>query len=405
MRQKSDMILKLGYTLTVIFMALAAIDCGRNGNQSADSGPPAKIENAVKESDLTTIRLSAEAEKRLGITTEKAEVRPVARTLRLGGVITALPGREANVAAPAAGVVLAPAGRAFPLAGAKVKKGQEILRLVLLPPEKEMIGAREEVEVRQKEFEVAQAKARRTAQLFADRAASEKANQEAQAELAVAEAALKAARAKLQLLTNTGLDSAAANLSTMVFASPVDGVLEGVFVAPGQSVPASTPLFEVASLHPVWVRVQVYAGDLADIEISEPARVEILGTAPGLAPCLAKPVEGPPLSHADAVTSDLYFELQNPDGAFRIDQKVRVTLTLRVAEGGLTVPFGSILYDQHGGTWLYVRSRTNAYTRRRVEVRHVVNNVAVITRGLTAGAEVVVAGAAELFGMEFGVAK
>lgn len=405
MRQKSKIILNLGWTLTAIFTAFMAIDCGRSGRQSGGSGPPAKIENAVEESDLTTITLSAEAEKRLGITTEKAEVRRVARTLRLGGDIIALPGHEANVAAPAAGVVLAPAGLAFPLAGAKVKKGQEILRLMLLPPEKEIIGAREEVEVRQKEFEVAQAKARRTAQLFADGAASEKASQEAQAELAMAEASLNAARAKLQLLTNTSLDSAAANLSTMSLASPVDGVLQGVFVAPGQSVPASTPLFEVASLHPVWVRVPVYTGDLADIETSEPARVETLGAASGSAPRLAKPVKGPPLSHADAVTSDLYFELLNPDGAFRIDQKVRVTLTLRSAEEGLAVPFGSILYDQHGGTWLYVRTSINAYTRRRVEVHHVVGSVAVVTRGLAAGAEVVIAGAAELFGTEFGAGK
>jgi RND family efflux transporter MFP subunit len=276
---------------------------------------------------------------------------------------------------------------------------------MLIPPEKEIIGAREEVEVRQKEFEVSQAKARRTAQLFAEKAASEKASQEAQAELAMAEAALNSAKAKLQLLNNTNLDSAAANLTTLGFASPVEGVLEGVFVAPGQSVPASTPLYEVASLHPVWVRVPVYAGDFASIDLSEPARVEAFGAAPGSIPRLAKPVEGPPLSHADAVTSDLYFELSNPDSVFWIDQKVGVTLTLRTVEDGLTAPYGAVLYDSQGGTWLYVRSGTNAYTRRRVEVHHVVGNIAVITRGLTAGEEVVVAGAAELFGTEFGVGK
>jgi cobalt-zinc-cadmium efflux system membrane fusion protein len=405
MKNKKNIIFKLGWTLAVILIAFVASDCGGKGDSGAKAGPPANIENAVKESDLTTITLSPEAEKRLGITTEKVEVRRVARTLRLGGDIIALPGHEANVAAPAAGVVLAPSGQAFPLAGAKVKKGQAIVRLMLLPPEKEIIGAREEVEVRQKQFEVAQAKARRTAQLFADKAASEKASQEAQAELAMAEAALNSAKAKLQLLTNTNLDSAAENLTTLGFASPVDGVLEGVFVASGQNVPASTPLFEVASLHPVWVRVPVYVGDLAGIDLSEPARIEAFGSAPGSAPRLAKPVEGPPLSHADAMTSDLYFELSNPDSVFRIDQKVGVTLALRAVEDGLTAPFGAVLYDAHGGTWLYVRSGTNAYTRRRVEVHHIVDNIAVITRGLTAGAEVVVAGAAELFGTEFGVGK
>ena len=186
---------------------------------------------------------------------------------------------------------------------------------------------------------------------------------------------------------------------------PVDGVLLGVFVAQGQGVPASTLLFAVASPDPVWIRVPVYAGDLADIDLAEPARVEALGAAPGQAPQAAKPVQGPPLSHADAVTSDLYFELSNPGGAFRIGQKVGVTLTFRDAQDGLTVPSASILYDIHGGTWIYMRTGPNAYTRSRVEVHHIVDNLAVITRGLMAGAEVVVDGAAELFGTEFGGGK
>ena len=57
------------------------------------------------------------------------------------------------------------------------------------------------------------------------------------------------------------------------------------------------------------------------------------------------------------------------------------------------------------GTWVYRRSAPQAYERVRVEVSHLVDGLAVVRRGVRAGDEVVVAGAAELFGTEFGVGK
>ncbi|MDH4197949.1 MAG: efflux RND transporter periplasmic adaptor subunit, partial [Candidatus Aminicenantes bacterium] len=234
---------------------------------------------------------------------------------------------------------------------------------------------------------------------------SEKSVEEARAELAAADAAFKAAKARWDALNGAPLDAATMNLSAMTFTSPVSGVLERMSVAPGQTVTSGTVLFEVAAVDPVWVRVPVYIGDLNAVDEIRPARVEMLGAAPGAQPRTAKPVQGPPLGDAAAASADLFYELANPDGALRIGQKVGVTLTLRATESGLVVPWASVLFDAQGGTWVYVRTAGTVFVRQRVELRHIVNGQAVLGRGLAAGAEVVVEGAAELFGTEFGVGK
>ena len=54
---------------------------------------------------------------------------------------------------------------------------------------------------------------------------------------------------------------------------------------------------------------------------------------------------------------------------------------------------------------MYENLAPQVYTRRRVEVLHVVNSLAVLGRGPAAGAKVVSAGAMELFGTEFGAGK
>ena len=384
---------------------LTLYSCGGNHQSAEKAQPPAKVENAVKESALSTVTLSPRAEERLGIEIAKVEARNLPGSLALGGEIVSLPGNEVKVAAPVAGTVLKSEKGEVPSAGQFVKQGQEVLRLLMLPPDKELVGAREDVVVKQEQFEVAQAKANRAKQLLANKAISEKAFEDVQVELTRAKAALMAATARLNLLNSTDIDAAAGSLSTLVLGSPLDGVLQRIFVAPGQTVPASTVLFEVASLSPVWVRVPVYVGDLAKIDFQMAATIKPLGTHQSSAFFTARPIAGPPLSDADSAASYLFYEIANTDRFFRIGQKVSVTLIKRSLENTLIVPRSAILYDIYGGSWVYARIAPHVYSRRRVEVSHIVDEFAVLTRGLEVGDEVVMAGAAEIFGTEFGVGK
>ncbi len=391
-----------------LFILLALLtstwNCASETQPSFSVAPPAKVANGVKESELTTVTLSPQAEQRLGIETARVEKRHVARTLKLGGEIVAVPGRRIFVTAPTAGVVIAPVG-SLPQSGMRVRKGQTIFRLLPLPAERDLLGTPEEVTLKKMQLEVAAAKAKRAEQLLLDKAGSVKAQEEAQAELAAAEAAFKAAEARWHLTNSAAADSATLAAATMTLASPFDGVIQQINVAPRQTVAAGAELFEVIGQNPVWVRVPVYVGDLATIDDQQPGQVEALGHISGSSQRAAKPVQGPPLGNANAASVDLFFEMKNDDGQFRIVEKVSVRLAQKNAEENLVVPFSAILYDIHGGTWVYAKTAPQIYSRRRVELHHVVEGLAVLRRGPAADTEVVITGAAEIFGTEFGGGK
>ncbi|MGH7601565.1 MAG: efflux RND transporter periplasmic adaptor subunit, partial [bacterium] len=324
------------------------------------------------------------------------------RALQLGGEIVAIPGRRIFVAAPAAGVVIAPAGPLLQ-SGMRVRQGQTVFRLLPLPAERDLLGTPEEVTLKKMQLDVAAAKAKRAEQLLLDKAGSVKAQEEAQAELAAAEATFKAAEARLHLTNSAAADSATLAAATMTLASPFDGVIQQINVAPRQTVAAGAALFEVIGQNPVWVRVPVYFGDLATIDEQQPAQVEALGHAPGSSQRAAKPMPGPTLG--DAASADLFFEMSNSDSQFRIGEKVSVTLAQKSAKENLLVPFSAILYDIHGGTWVYAKTAPQIYARRRVELHHVIDGLAVLARGPATDTEVVITGAAEIFGTEFGGGK
>ncbi|MCA9744579.1 efflux RND transporter periplasmic adaptor subunit, partial [candidate division KSB1 bacterium] len=144
---------------------------------------------------------------------------------------------------------------------------------------------------------------------------------------------------------------------------------------------------------------------LSSVDRQQPARISSFGAAKDGAAFEAQPVQGPTLSDANAASTDLYFELQNTEQRFRIGEKVAVSVVQQSERKGLVVPVAAILYDIQGGTWVYVKTAPQVYTRQRIELQYVVGELALLARGPEAGAEVVTAGVAEIFGTEFGGGK
>jgi hypothetical protein len=67
------------------------------------------------------------------------------------------------------------------------------------------------------------------------------------------------------------------------------------------------------------------------------------------------------------------------------------------------VPYGAVLYDAKGETWVYVNPAPNTYVRERITVDFIQGNRAVLVAGPAAGTAVATVGAAELYGTETGV--
>ena len=102
---------------------------------------------------------------------------------------------------------------------------------------------------------------------------------------------------------------------------------------------------------------------------------------------------------------ELFYEVENADSKLRPGEKVSVALPLEGETESSVVPAAAVLYDIHGGTWVYENTAPQTFIRRRVEVRFVNKGDAVLSRGPKPGIKVVTAGVAELFGTEFGIGK
>lgn len=407
---------------------LFAAACGctdRAPTQTHKSEPPAKVDSPVKETDLTKLHLTESAERRLGITLAPVEKKSITSSRVFGGTVTIPQGGSIGVTAPLAGTLLiADAGLTRP--GATVKKQQKLLRLSpvfggqqeVLPASERVSLAKAEADlaasrveaagqaaVAEAQLEASKAQLERAARLRQEQAGSQQAYEEALAATRKAEADLHAARSRLQVLSGIRLRSQPESAPALDILSPFDGMVTALHVRPGLQVPVGTPLLDVAVTDPIWVRVAAYVGELESVDASKGAQVRRLGPATDGSEEMARAVPAAPTGNANAATLDLFFELPNPDLKWKPEEKVIVRIPLRQPADALSVPLSAVVHDIHGGSWVYVQAAPQTYVRQRVEVREIVHGRAILFRGPEAGVPVVAAGAAELFGTEFGAGK
>lgn len=353
---------------------------------------PSKVENGVPESALTTVTLTPEAERRLGVTTAAVDVRSAPNMRAYAGVVGAAPGASAVVAAPFAGVVAAgEAGLLTP--GSAVERGQSILLLRGVATQTSGISPAEEIRVRKIELDNAKARRRRTAELVAAEGASEEELEAASADVARAQAAYNSVNAQL-----SGGDAGAA-----VVRAPLAGVISDYAAGLGQLISAGATLFTVTNLDAALVRVPVYPGDADAVPADAPAQVRSLN-ADADAPAIdGVRIAGSPTATAGAI--DLYFAIDNSATKFRPGERVEVSLPVGGAAERLVVPHAAIFTDIHGGSWVYEKAGEGVYARRRVVIDHLAGDLAVLAAGPPKGTLVATAGVAELAGSEFGVGK
>lgn len=354
------------------------------------SAPAAKLERTSLEG-LTTITLSEEAERALGVAVVPAERGPRPEQLLVGGEVMVPAGRELVLAAPVggriAGTLLQP--------GALVKSGQVLLTLVPLATVDRDVRARaqRDLDVAISDLQLAEARLKRTEAMMNDRSGSVRAFEDARAQQQVAQASAASAQSRLKTLASGALD---ADVSLAV-RSPTDGVLRAVRVAVGQSVPAGAALVEIASAGR-WIRTALSSGDA--VRTARTARVfaQRLGNGERVE---LQALEGPPSSDPVRGTVDVFHALPST-AAWAPGERVVVQLEIDAVEDRLTVPFTSVLRDAEGGAWVFVQTVPHQFRRQRVEVLRRDGERMVLARGPEAGTNVVAAGAVELWGFELG---
>jgi cobalt-zinc-cadmium efflux system membrane fusion protein len=389
--------MKYSILLSAVLIYLMGCNSGKTETKPVS---PASQSNPVKETELNTITLTEKAVQRLGIQTSAVVETSVSNSRLFSGEIVPVPGKMITVTAPVAGTLMASGNNIT--AGSKVVKGQQLFRLLIMPSEN-LISAQEELAQRQVQYNTSLEKVKRTSRMYDEKSGSLRAKQEAEAELAGINAQLRVARGRVELLRGNP-SAATSRLSTMNMEAPISGTVLKLYSSPSQVLSASAPIVDIVSLNPLWVRVPLYAGDESRIQNGGAAIIQNLSGGSGNT-MRAKAVTGPQTSDPLATSIDLFYEIDNSKGDFRPGQKVSVTLPFSGTATGIIIPFSAIVYDIHGGTWVYTNPSPNTYVRQRVELQTVIDGKAVMTRGPKAGTKIVTVGAAELFGTEFGGGK
>ena len=386
----------------------------------------ATVAKPANEGQFNTVILSADAEKKLGLARGVAKREKTTRTRFYGGDVVIPPNQTIVVSAPVSGMVKpAASDKPLPKVGQSVEAGQAVLQLLpLLTPEGRatLAQARVDAEGVEKKAKIDEEGAKvaldRASTLLADKTGSQRIVDEARVTYEGMAKVHEAAVERTKLLARVTGESESGTTTPIALGSPGKGFLRNLSVVAGQYVPAGAALFEVVDDRTVWVKVPVYVGDLPDLDLAQAARIGNLSRRAKETPLEAKPVMAPPSANALAGTVDVFYELDNAVARYSPGHRVGVTIPVKGEAESLTVPWGAVVHDLNGGTWVYEQSAEHTYIRRRVSVVRSDGETAVLKEGtarpdsakgapegLKSGAVVVTAGTVELFGTETGYSK
>jgi hypothetical protein len=122
------------------------------------------------------------------------------------------------------------------------------------------------------------------------------------------------------------------------------------------------------------------------------------GAAP--APELPSPAKVVPVAGSDIPRLEL-----TPAAVQRLGiQTQPVTLVAPPAAGTTEViPYSAVVYGTDGSSWTYVQISADTYVRQPITVTVIRGDVAMLSAGPPAGAQVVTVGSAELLGTEYNI--
>jgi RND family efflux transporter MFP subunit len=321
-----------------------------------------------------------------------AQVREVElrSSLRVPAALEPVSGGEAIVAAPAAGRFTADSLLKI---GDTVRAGQALGRLEprLITSDDRATLAAAVAEARATS-EAARAEQSRAERLLTDRAVPARRVEDARRGVAVAEARLQAAEARLTqrdetLRTGGGL--AAGN--AFVLRAPITGRVADVRATLGAAYDEGTPLFRIIRTDRLELRAQVPASDVAAVRDVTSLALEIPGRSE---PLMLVPHHRHDPGVIDPTTRALpvQFEVDNPGGQLLVGQTGTAVLYKRDRIRGTAVPRAAVLLEA-GRPYVFVQVGGERFARRYIAITTRDGDWIGVETGLKTGDRVVTRGA------------
>jgi membrane fusion protein, heavy metal efflux system len=298
--------------------------------------------------------------------------------------IKALPDGEAQLAAPAAGIVRA--ASTFPRVGQAVRKGQVLAMLApRLGGETDQASLDASASKAKIGLEQARRERERMESLFKDEAIPEKRLLEARTTERVAQAELDAAHARAaQLSGGAGI----------AIRAPIDGTIADTAVTSGAFVAEGAPLFHIANTGRLWLETRVPESDIGRLGTPTSASFTVDGfdrtfnvdAKNGRLIAVGGVVD------AATRTVPVIFEFANPANTLRLGMTAKAQLFAGPGKASVLIP-ASAVQDESGTQAVYVQTGGDRFERKVVQTGARDGDLVAILSGLEPGQRVVSRGA------------
>jgi membrane fusion protein, heavy metal efflux system len=384
------------------FLAITTPLMAAENKTTAPATPPVAQTTTIAEAQLNQVTLPFETIKKLGITTGKVTAANYQPYKSYPADASVAPSALATYSTPVSGTVQLASGLQI---GSKVKAGQRLFTIVpIVSPETRLnlmtslADATGLQQTAEKQLFANTLTLNRATQLQAERVGSQKAVDEAQANVALAQANLYAIQQKRHLLQQA-VEQGATGTYHLTAAGP--GILSNIYFTPGQLLFAGTRLADVVNQETLWVTVSVPHAHINTLNLGTDAW---LAHQPGdtLMSYSLKPVSTMPEGDMLTGTRKLVYALQ-AKGDIVPMQRLTVQLPLRhTARPRISVPCSATIVDIYGNTWVYLQQEVTQFARQPVFITQSSPQGCVLSDQRLAGKAVVTHGAQELFAIETG---
>ena len=238
-------------------------------------------------------------------------------------------------------------------------------------------------------FDLADKNFKRADDLYSHHAIAEKDLQQAESDRNQAQADLEALSAALRILGISDPNSLAGHaLSPEVpLLAPIEGEVVERLVSPGQLLqPGATQCFTISDMSSVWVLVNVYEKDLADVRVGDSVAVQSDAYPEAFRGRIS--YVGPALD-PNTRTAQARIVTPNPGQRLKKDMYVTAIVSAGSIPNALALPDAAVLRDTENLPFVYVETGANQFARRQVKLGFSQGGRTQITDGLKAGEHVV----------------
>jgi cobalt-zinc-cadmium efflux system membrane fusion protein len=340
--------------------------------------------------DAATIAYLKEQQWTNAFATARVVEAEVRASIRVPATVHPLPGGEAIVSAPAAGRFTTDALLSI---GTRVRAGQILGQLdprLSAGADRATLDA--DVAEARAALDAARVEQKRAESLLAERAVPARRVEDARRTVAVAEARLRAAEARLAQRDETlGTGGGAAAGNAFALRAPIAGRLAAVMATLGASYDEGAPLFRIVRTDRVELELQVPSADVALARQATGVALEIPG--------ISQPLALEPRHVHDSGVMDpttralgLQMEIDNPGEQLLVGQTGSALLYTRNRRRVPTVPSAAVLMEA-GRPYVFVQVGGESFVRRFVEITSRDGDLVGIRSGVSPGERVVTRGA------------